>query len=168
MHNGVPGITAHGNRQMRRPTHQSQQAILAVEHKPFNRPPHAGAAGGVAAGVPTNRPRSAPAPRAHQPSPLGPSPTTHRPSPITHRPSPFVLALALPPRQAASAQQLLRNERGDDYEAYQRALEQGRAILAAPYSASGQAADVGHASHSCGGSALIGHASSHGSERLRL
>ena len=165
MHNGVPGITAHGNRQMRRPAHQSQQAILAVEHKPFTseRPPHAGAAGGVAAGVPTNRPRSAPAPRAHQPSPLGPSPTTHRPSPFALRPSP-----ALSPRQAASAQQLLRNERGDDYEAYQRALEQGRAILAAPYSASGQPADAGHASHSCGGSALIGHASSHGSARPRL
>ena len=147
---------------MRRPAHQSQQALLAAEHKPFtsDRPPHAGAAGGVAAGKPSNRPRSAPAPSAHQPSPLG-----LRPSSIAHRPSPIALALvlALPPSQAASAQQLLRNERGDDYEAYQRALEQGRAILAAPYSASGQAADASHASHSCGSSALIGHASSHGS-----
>ena len=122
----MPGITAHDNRQMRRPAHQSQQALLATEHKPYNtnRAQHAGAAGGVAAGAPSNRPRSAPAP---------------------------------------SAQQLLRNERDGAYEAYERALEQGRAMLAAPYSASGQALpDMGHASHGCGGSTLIGHASSHG------
>ena len=111
---------------MRRPSHQSQQALLETEHKPYNtnRGQHAGAAGGVAAGAPSNRPRSAPAP---------------------------------------SAQQLLRNERDGAYEAYERALEQGRAMLAAPYSASGQAPDMAHGSHGGGGSKLIGHASSHGS-----
>ena len=111
---------------MRRPSHQSQQALLATEHTPYNtnRAQHGGAGAGVAAGAPSNRPRSAPAP---------------------------------------SAQQLLSMETDGAYKAYERALEQGRAMLAAPYSASGQAPDMAHGSHGGGGSKLIGHASSHGS-----